>query len=58
MNKKSVLAVLLILLLAAASILGLPLLARSIEHRAENAAPAVTASPVPVYDDIDDGTGA
>ena len=58
MNKKSFFAVLLILLLAAASILGLPLMTHIIERRAENAAPAVTASPVPVYDDIDDGTGA
>ena len=58
MNKKSVSAVLLILLLAAASILGLPLLARSIERRAENAVSAITASPVPVYEDVDDGTGA
>ena len=58
MNKKSFFAILLILLLTAASILGLPFLARSIERRAENAASAVTASPVPVYDDIDDGTGA
>ena len=58
MNKKSILSVLLILLLAAASILCLPLLARRIERRAENAAPAVTATPVPVYDDIGDGAGA
>lgn len=58
MNKKSIFAILLILVLVAASILGLPLLARSIERRAENAAPAVAASPVPVYDDTDNGTGA
>lgn len=58
MNKKSVLVVLLILLLATASILGLPLLARNIERRAENAAPAVTAAPVPLYDDIDEDAGA
>lgn len=58
MNKKSFFAILLIFLLAAASILGLPLMTRSIERRAENAASTVTASPVPVYDDIDDGTGA
>jgi len=58
MNKKNFFAILLILLLAAASVLGLPLLARSIERRAENSVPAVTASPVPVYDDIGDGAGA
>ena len=58
MNKKSILSVLLILLLTAASILGLPLMTRSIERRAENDTPAVTASPVPVYDDIGDGAGA
>ena len=58
MNKKSFFAILLILLLAAASIVGLPLMTRSIEHRAENAAPAVTAAPAPVYDDIGDGAGA
>ena len=58
MNRKSIISVILILLLAAASILGLPLLAHSIERRAENAAPAVTAAPAPVYDDIGDGAGA
>ena len=58
MNKKSFFAILLILLLAAASILGLPLMTRSIERRAEKTTPAVTASPIPVYDDIGDGAGA
>ncbi len=55
MNKKSILAVLLILLLATASILGLPLLSGSVTRRAENAAPVVTATPAPVYDDWDAG---
>ena len=57
MNKKNIIAVLFILLLAAASILGLPLMTRRIERQAENTTPAVTASPVPVYDDMGDDTG-
>ena len=53
MNRKSMISVILILLLAVASILGLPIMTRSIERRAENAVPAVTATPAPVYDDGD-----
>lgn len=51
MNKKSIIAVLLIILLAAASILGLPLMAHRIEKYAESVMPTVTATPLP--DDLD-----
>lgn len=52
MNKKSIIAVLLIILLAAASILGLPLMAHRIEKYAESVMPTVTATPLP-DDDLD-----
>lgn len=52
MNKKSIIAVLFILLLAAASILGLPLMTHRIERYAESVMPTVTATPLPV-DDLD-----
>ena len=48
MNKKSMLALILFLLLDIASILGLPLVARSIERRAENKMPMVTVTPYPI----------
>ena len=48
MNKKSMLALILFLLLAIASVLGLPLMARSIERRAEIKMPMVTVTPYPV----------
>ena len=47
MNKKSIIAVLFILLLTAASILGLPLMAHRIERQAESVMPTVTATPLP-----------
>lgn len=47
MNKKSIIAVLFILLLAAVSILGLPLVAHRIERQAESVMPTVTATPLP-----------
>ena len=52
MNKKSIIAVLLIILLAAASILGLPLMAHRIEKYAESVMPTVTATPLS-DDDLD-----
>ena len=52
MNKKSIIAVLLIILLAAASILGLPIMAHRIEKYAESVMPTVTATPLP-DDDLD-----
>lgn len=52
MNKKSIIAVLFILLLAVASILGLPLMAHRIERHAESVMPTVTATPLP-DDDLD-----
>lgn len=48
MNKKSTLALILFLLLAIASILGLPFMIRSIERRAGNKIPMVTITPYPV----------
>lgn len=57
MNRKSILAILLILLLAAGSILGLPLFARCVERKAENAVSTVTATPAPVYEDWDEDAG-
>ena len=45
MNKKSVLAVLAIVLLAAVLVLGLPVMADRIKQRAESAAVTVTATP-------------
>ena len=47
MNKKNIIAVLFILLLAAASILGLTLMAHRIERYAESVMPTVTATPLP-----------
>lgn len=47
MNKKSIIAVLFILLLAAASILGLTLMAHRIERYVESVMPTVTATPLP-----------
>ena len=47
MNKKSLFAVLLLLLLAAGAVLGLPLMAREIEKKAE--ALTVTATSDPSY---------
>lgn len=52
MSKKSIIAVLFILLLVAASILGLPLMAHRIERHAESVMPTVTATPLP-DDDLD-----
>lgn len=52
MSKKSIIAVLFILLLTAASILGLPLVAHRIERQAESVMPTVTATPLP-DDDLD-----
>ena len=52
MSKKSIIAVLFILLLAAASILGLPLMTQRTERYAESVMPTVTATPLPV-DDLD-----
>ena len=53
MSKKSIIAVLFILLLTAASILGLPLMAHRIEKYAESVMPTVTATPLPDDDDLD-----
>ena len=50
MNKKSIIAVLFILLLAEASILGLPLMTHRIERYAESVMPTVTATPLPDND--------
>ena len=57
MNKKSMLALILFLLLAIASILGLPFMVRSIERRAEKETPMVTVTPYPVEVEWND-TGA
>lgn len=48
MNKKTTLALILFLLLAIASILGLPFMIRSIERRAGNEIPMITVTPYPV----------
>ena len=47
MNKKSVIAVLLIVLLAAVSVLGLPFMVDRIEQHAESITSTVTATPAP-----------
>ena len=52
MNKKSIFAVLLIILLAAVSILGLPLVVHRIERQAESVMPTVTTTPLS-DDDLD-----
>ena len=52
MNKKSIIAVLLIILLAAVSILGLPLVDQRIDRQAESVMPTVTATPLS-DDDLD-----
>lgn len=54
MNKKTIIAVLLIVLLAAVSILGLPLAVRSVEYRTEKAAPTVIVTPEPFQEDCDE----
>jgi hypothetical protein len=51
MNKKSVIAVLLILILAAVSVLGLPCVVRKVEEAAESSLVMVTAAPEPEYAD-------
>ncbi len=52
MNKKSIVIVLLIVLLATVSILGLPFMVDRIEQHAEALTPTVTATPQP-NDDYD-----
>ena len=52
MNRKSILALILILLLAVLSILGLPFMTHKIEQNAESLMPTVTATPQP-NDDYD-----
>ena len=47
MNKKSMIAVLLIVLLAAVSVFGLPFMTHKIEQNAESLTPTVTATPLP-----------
>ena len=47
MNKKSMIAVLLIILLATISVLGLPFMTHKIEQHAESLTPTVTATPQP-----------
>lgn len=47
MNRKSILAVLVILLLAAAALLGLPRMVRRIQEQAESAPVVVTCTPEP-----------
>lgn len=47
MNKKSMIAVLLIVLLAAVSVLGLHFMVDRIEQHAESITSTVTATPVP-----------
>lgn len=47
MNKKSVIAVLLIVLLVAVSVLGLPFMVDRIEQHAESITSTVTVTPVP-----------
>ena len=47
MNKKSIMAVLLIVLLAAVSILGLPFMVDRMERHTEGLTPTVTATPLP-----------
>ena len=50
MNRKSILALILILLLAVISILGLPFMTHKIEQKAESLTPTVTATPQPNED--------
>ena len=50
MNRKSIFALILILLLAAVSILGLPFMVDRMEQRAESFTPTVTATPQPNED--------
>lgn len=52
MNKKSMIAVLLIILLAAISVLGLPFMTYKIEQHAESIMQTVTVTPQP-NDDYD-----
>lgn len=47
MNKKSMIAVLLIVLLAAVSVLGLPFMVNRMEQHVESLTPMVTATPLP-----------
>ena len=47
MNRKSISALILILLLAAVSIFGLPFMTHKIEQHAESLTPTVTATPQP-----------
>ncbi len=47
MNKKSIIAVLLIVLMAAISVLGLPFMTHIIEQNVESITPMVTATPQP-----------
>ncbi len=47
MNKKSMIAVLLIILLAAVSVLGLPFMTHKMEQYAESLTPTVTSTPLP-----------
>ena len=47
MNRKSILALILILLLAVLSILGLPFMTHKIEQNAESLTRTVTATPQP-----------
>ena len=47
MNKKSMIAVLLIILLAAVSVLGLPFMTHRIEQHAESLTSTVTVTPLP-----------
>lgn len=55
MNKKSIIAVFLIILLAAASILGLPLMVKSIERRAQTVTLFDSVKPLPdsYYENMD-----
>ena len=50
MNKKSMIAVLLIILLAAVSVLGLPFMTHKIEQHAESITQTVTMTPQPNND--------
>lgn len=49
MSKKSILAVLAILLLVAASLLGLPRMVRRIQEKAESVPVVVTCTPEPAW---------
>lgn len=57
MNRKSVILVSLIILLAAASILGLPLMVKSIERRAQTVTLFDSVKPLPdsYYENMDSG---